>query len=66
MSENFYVGAEEYIIMFKNGIHHIINVNDYEREMNMEYPGAVIFSGSYEKCISKRQEMEIEYQESRF
>lgn len=66
MDSNFYIGGEEYIVIFKNGIHHIINVNAYEREMDMEYPGAVVFSGSYDECISKRDEMEIEYQESRF
>ena len=61
--ENFYVGNTEYIIIYQNGTHHIkeISYND-NREVNL----TIIFTGTYEKCLTEKEQMLISYAESLF
>ena len=59
MSDNFYIGSCEYIIIYRNGTHHIIDVFDEE-----VYDTGVIFTGHYGECLEERERMEITYAES--
>lgn len=41
MSDNFWIGNNELVIVFRNGIHHVLErYEDYEP----------VFTGRYEKC----------------
>lgn len=56
---NFYCGSEEYLIIFIDGIHHIINTTDYTHGTD-----GLVFTGTYAECVEKSKQMIIEYEES--
>ena len=60
MSDNFYLGAYEYIIVFRNGTHHIVDIWQSE----VYDTDGVIFTGHYDKCLEERKRMEIAHAES--
>ena len=62
MSENFYLGAFEYVIIYMNGTHHIMDIYASEMYDNC----TTVFTGHYEECIAERKRMKIAYAESLF
>lgn len=57
---NHWIGNTEYIIIYKNGTHELI-----ERESWEEY-GTTIATGTFEELYNKIKEINIAYQESLF
>lgn len=55
MCENFWLGCNELIVVFRNGTHHVIEA--YE---NWE----TVFTGHIEECIGYCKRREIEYMEA--
>lgn len=54
-TNNMYLGANELVIVFRNGRHHVI-----EEYANWE----VVFSGHYEQCVAYCENREIDYLDS--
>ena len=61
--ENRWVGCLEYIIIFKNGTHHLI-ADEYPNRDDLE--PKTVFTGSYEKCRQRLDDIEVDYLESQF
>jgi hypothetical protein len=57
---NDYVGGQEYIVTFKGGQHHLIEVIPDCYEL----PNRTIFSGHYDQCMARLDEMHRGYAES--
>lgn len=52
MSKNFWLGSDELVIVFRNGIHHVIEAyEDYN----------TVFIGHFEKCLEYCKNREIAY-----
>lgn len=61
MSDNFYVGADEYFIRFQNGIHYLSLVHELDGyRADLE----VICFGTYEECIRELNKARRGYLES--
>lgn len=57
IADNYWIGDNELVIRFRNGIHVVLEkYEDYE----------VVFTGHYEKCHAYCREREIKYLDSLF
>jgi len=61
--ENFYAGNTEYVIIYKNGTHHIMEIAYLD---NGNDNSEIIFTGHYEKCLAEKERIITEYAESLF
>ena len=61
MSDNFYAGSQEYVIILKKGTHHIYEI-DYLDNGDDNYKE--VFTGHYAKCLEEKERIINEYLES--
>jgi len=61
--ENFYAGNTEYVIIYKNGTHHIKEVSYNDNDDTIL---TTIFTGNYEKCLAEKEHIITEHAESLF
>ena len=61
LTEAFYIGSTTYLLRFRNGIHEIVECDDFNEDNRK-----IIFSGHYEKCRAYLENLEVAYLESRF
>ena len=57
MSDNFYTGGSEYYITSEKGTHHIKQVGFLD---NGENNDEIVFTGSYEKCLTEKQRIIVD------
>jgi hypothetical protein len=54
--ENFYVAGQEYVITFKDGIHHVFEVYPDDA------PSHELFTGHYDECVDYKNELLCGYE----
>ena len=57
MSDNRYLGANELVLVFRNGTHCVLEEYEYYEP---------VFSGHYEDCVKYMDRREAEYLEEKF